>query len=235
MKKEIQILKSRYLQSTIFFLCIILVGILSGFNMRGKKNIEREQLEALTLDETNKLMIVAHPDDETIWGGGHLLEGGYFVVCITNGENEIRKEEFLRAVKESGNIPLILSYPDKEFGMRSRWWGYIDDITTDIKTILSFKKWDIVVTHNLEGEYGHIHHKMVSALVTGQRNCAQEAELYYFGKYYKKGTVSSIRMKELEESILEKKEEILKLYLSQKSIWKKFGHMFSYEDWEKIP
>ena len=170
MKKEIQILKSRYLQSTIFFLCIILVGILAGFNMRGKKNIEREQLEALSLDETNKLMIVAHPDDETIWGGGHLLEGGYFVVCITNGENEIRKEEFLRAVKESGNIPLILSYPDKEFGMRSRWWGYIDDITTDIKTILSFKKWDIVVTHNLEGEYGHIHHKMVSALVTGQRN-----------------------------------------------------------------
>lgn len=53
MKKEIQILKSRYLQSTIFFLCIILVGILAGFNMRGKKNIEREQLEALSLDETN--------------------------------------------------------------------------------------------------------------------------------------------------------------------------------------
>ena len=50
MKKEIQILKSRYLQSTIFFLCIILVGILAGFNMRGKKNIEREQLEALSLD-----------------------------------------------------------------------------------------------------------------------------------------------------------------------------------------
>ena len=96
MKKEIQILKSRYLQSTIFFLCIILVGILAGFNMRGKKNIEREQLEALSLDETNKLMIVAHPDDETIWGGGHLLEGGYFVVCITNGENEIRKEEFVK-------------------------------------------------------------------------------------------------------------------------------------------
>ena len=54
MKKEIQILKSRYLQSMIFFLCIILVGILAGFNMRGKKNIERGQLEALsTVEQIN--------------------------------------------------------------------------------------------------------------------------------------------------------------------------------------
>ena len=34
--------------------------------------------------EPESLMIVAHPDDETIWGGSHLLKGHYLVVCLTN-------------------------------------------------------------------------------------------------------------------------------------------------------
>ena len=41
--------------------------------------------------EPESLMIVAHPDDETIWGGSHLLKGHYLVVCLTNGNNEKRK------------------------------------------------------------------------------------------------------------------------------------------------
>ena len=28
------------------------------------------------------LMIVAHPDDETLWGGAHLIEDNYYVVCV---------------------------------------------------------------------------------------------------------------------------------------------------------
>ena len=35
--------------------------------------------------EPESLMIVAHPDDETIWGGSHLINGNYTVLCITNG------------------------------------------------------------------------------------------------------------------------------------------------------
>lgn len=36
-------------------------------------------------------MFVAHPDDETIWGGSHLLKKHYLVVCLTNGNNKTRK------------------------------------------------------------------------------------------------------------------------------------------------
>lgn len=40
--------------------------------------------------EPESLMIVAHPDDETIWGGSHLTHGNYTVLCITNGNNKKR-------------------------------------------------------------------------------------------------------------------------------------------------
>ncbi len=40
--------------------------------------------------EPESLMIVAHPDDETIWGGSHLINGNYTVLCITNGNNKKR-------------------------------------------------------------------------------------------------------------------------------------------------
>lgn len=234
MKKEMRGLKNKYLQGIILSFCIIIIGIFSGINMREMKPIEKSQLDSSLLEKTDKLMIVAHPDDEMIWGGGHLLEGGYLVVCITNGENETRKAEFLKAVEKSGNIPLILSYPDKELGMRSRWIGYIDDITRDIQTILALKEWNIIVTHNLDGEYGHIHHKIVSALVTGQIDWTKEGKFYYFGKYYNEKELSFLELEQLPENIQKEKEEILKLYSSQNFIWEKFGQMFPYENWEQV-
>ena len=37
----------------------------------------------------NKLMIVAHPDDETLFGGGELIKhkGEYKVVCLDYGNH----------------------------------------------------------------------------------------------------------------------------------------------------
>ena len=53
-------------------------------------------------------MVVAHPDGETLWGGAHLLDGKYFVVCLIDGYNKVRRQEFLNAIKKSGNKGLIL-------------------------------------------------------------------------------------------------------------------------------
>ena len=71
--------------------------------------VTKEMLDELPLSDCTKLMVVAHPDDETLWGGAHLTEGGWFVVCLTNGYNEVRKNEFYEVMKESGNIGLILN------------------------------------------------------------------------------------------------------------------------------
>ena len=70
-----------------------------------------ERLAELDLTGITHLMIVAHPDDETLWGGAHIADGGYLVVCITNGYNATRSAEFQAVMQASNNVGLILSYP----------------------------------------------------------------------------------------------------------------------------
>ena len=41
-------------------------------------------------DKVDNLMIVAHPDDETLWGSSYLIKDKYLVVCITCGNKRVR-------------------------------------------------------------------------------------------------------------------------------------------------
>lgn len=198
--------------------------------------LKTETLDELSLDNTTKLMIVAHPDDETIWGGGHLLEGGYLVVCLTNGNNKVRSEEFKKVVKASGNIPLILSYPDKLNLKRNDWKMSKAGIKADISRIINYKKWDLIVTHNEAGEYGHAHHKMTHSLVVDAYESLKcDSSLYFFGDYYKAYDIkeASKKLTSLSEEIILKKEELCGMYSSQDSVMKNLSHMFPYENWKE--
>ena len=79
------------------------------------------QLQLASSSKADKLTIVAHPDDEVLWGGGHLYDKGYLVVCVTNGRNKVRSQEFKDVVKASGNECIMLEYPDKVRGKRDDW------------------------------------------------------------------------------------------------------------------
>ena len=49
--------------------------------------------------EPNKLLVVAHPDDEVLWGGANLLrEPGWLVISATNASNAGRKTEFQKTM-----------------------------------------------------------------------------------------------------------------------------------------
>lgn len=61
------------------------------FLIDDSKCLHQKEINQIDLKQCQKLMIVAHPDDETIWGGSHLLKGHYLVVCLTNGNNEKEK------------------------------------------------------------------------------------------------------------------------------------------------
>ena len=57
--------------------------------------------------------------------------------------------------------------------------------TKMFKTLLTYKKWNQIVTHNALGEYGHIHHKMTHQIVKkNAMNLKLDDQLYYFGKFY---------------------------------------------------
>lgn len=111
----------------------------------------------------NALLIVAHADDETIFSGGLILVSGktrWTIVCCTDEGDQIRQHEFLTAcqflTRHSGNQiePVLLNLPLQHDGS-------LDHITL-AKELESYSGgYDIVFTHNSQGEYGQEHHKQV--------------------------------------------------------------------------
>ncbi len=218
--------------AVIFFIALIYTRCYDAYNVTPVGN---EQIESIDTDRASCLMIVAHPDDETLWGGAHLNSDDYLVVCLTNASDRIRSKEFQNAMKISNNQFLMLDYPDKVLGKRDDWKNVRSQITEDIEKIVSLKKWNQIVTHNPDGEYGHIHHKMTNEIVTEVYNKEpRQYPLFYIGKYYK-ASQKDILEGLMPESKMqtEKKTEMLDCYSSQKRVVKKFSHMCDYEQWTK--
>lgn len=236
---------------TIKVLCIFLLSFITLTVIISEKKIHRsniekqaysvdsltnEQLKSVVDDSTKKLMIVAHPDDEVIWGGGHLMSGDYLVVCITNGKNEVRAKEFADVSKASNNKCIILKYPDKVGGRRDNWSKVKSKIQQDLENIMTYKKWDEIVTHNTNGEYGHIHHQSVHSFVTEIYDRLDiDSELYCFGKYYTKSKIDSVKenLKPISDEEYEFKKNLADIYVSPEGTVEALWHMSRYEMWER--
>lgn len=159
-----------------------------------------ETLRSAYQDYTcTKLMIVAHPDDETIFGGAELAQHGldYKVICLTNNSNPTRKKEFNKVM---------------EFFKVRSWemWDWKDSLDSfdslnvkNLERIVNSRQWDKIVTHNPIGEYGHPQHKIIFEAVK-----LLTQDFYVFGKTNKK----------LDVKVLSKKVKALNLYISEKEI-----------------
>lgn len=233
MKKKKILLKILFPVILILALLFTFLGI-KTYMAYNVKPLTSEQIDSLKLDNADKLMIVAHPDDDAIWGGGHLAEGNYFILCVTNGNNETRSSEFYKAVEKSGNQGIILSYPDKVNGKRADWENIEENISADINSIISEKDWKLIVTHNEEGEYGHEHHRKLHSIVVSEyEKTSSDARLMFFGKYYKASEIENVseQLVPLTEKQSEFKEELLECYESQSGVIEKLMHMNEYENW----
>jgi LmbE family N-acetylglucosaminyl deacetylase len=122
-------------------------------------------------EKLKKLMIVAHPDDEIIFGGAELSRyENYKVVCV-GGDLKYRRDEFFRAM-------VLIDCPDFEI------WGIdlkaVPDntiknqitpketeqaVSKKIKKLIESGNFEKIVTHEENGEYGHNQHKMIHRLV----------------------------------------------------------------------
>jgi LmbE family N-acetylglucosaminyl deacetylase len=106
------------------------------------------------------LMIVAHPDDEVIFGFHDLLKNHVTVICMTCGDNVVRKKEFFESMSLTGATGHMLNYPDSN----TDTWAIIpieDFYNKDIKNIskgFAGAKYELVVSHCSDGEYGHKQH-----------------------------------------------------------------------------
>ena len=197
--------------------------------------ISRDTMTRMGASSCSKLMIVAHPDDETFFGGHYLREGGWFVVCLTNGYNPTRAGEFNNTLRSTGNRGMILNYPDYQDNRKDNWKKVKKGISTDVGRMIDYKKWKKITTHNKWGEYGHIHHRLTHKIVLG---ACQEKDaydhLYYFGNFYWPNDIPK-NEKRLPAWAEAQKQELSDAYYSQRGALRILQHMIPYENWKKAP
>lgn len=234
-------------------LCVLffingLLFILVEYKHKKETNIIQEKVLILNIDDnSNKvdktgividsdkvknienLVIVAHPDDETFWGGDFISKERSLVLCITNGTNTVRKEEFFHVMKETNNYGIMLEYPDNPRQIQDNWNGVKESIYNDLEYIVKYKSWKRIVTHNPDGEYGHLQHKFTSMMVTNM--CVETKKidnLYYFEKYKTREKVKDEALVLTTKEIYEK-NKLMQMYTSQAYSYQIFKHMSGYE------
>lgn len=106
----------------------------------------------------NVLVIIAHPDDETLWMGGYLLRNkknwNTTVICLTRKSDKDRLPKFKKVMKALGTKGLIYDLDDTDLKRHLSKEEILKTIEPHIKN----KEFDMLFTHNANGEYGHIRH-----------------------------------------------------------------------------
>jgi LmbE family N-acetylglucosaminyl deacetylase len=104
-------------------------------------------------------VIVAHPDDETLWAGGTILSHPswqWFIACLCRGSDADRAPKFrqaLQVLKSEGTMGDLDDGPDQK-------WLDKKELDHTILDLLPAKYFDLIISHNPSGEYTrHIRHE----------------------------------------------------------------------------
>jgi LmbE family N-acetylglucosaminyl deacetylase len=174
----------------------------------------------LNYNDFDKVLFVAHPDDEVIFFGNQLLsEKGWLVICLTNGSRKFRMLEFIKSMEYIGAKYQIWDFRD---GLSVTWNE--KKVSDAIKKVLAGReKWSKVVTHNSEGEYGHYQHKQLNHIIT---NIYKSENLYV--------SVSNKELIRIENELsvkeqIKKRDWIDTCYKSQVFVFESYAEYFKYE------
>jgi LmbE family N-acetylglucosaminyl deacetylase len=110
-------------------------------------------------------IIVAHPDDETLWAGGTILNHPnwrFFIVCLCRANDAERAPRFYKALqvlKAEGVIGNLDDGPEQKPLSES-------EVEQTILQLLPLKHYDLIITHSPKGEYTrHLRHEEIGRAV----------------------------------------------------------------------
>jgi LmbE family N-acetylglucosaminyl deacetylase len=173
-------------------------------------------------------IIVAHPDDETLWAGGTILghpEWDCFILSLCRADDPDRAPKFYKALKilnargvmGSTNDDPSPAPLDKE------------ELQKTVLELLPKKHYDLIITHNEKGEYTrNIRHEEISreVLKLWQENKISADELWTFAyedgnnSYFPKAIVNAHLFQILTEEIwLQKFKIMTEVYGFDKNSW----------------
>ncbi|MGV8964298.1 MAG: PIG-L deacetylase family protein [Candidatus Saccharimonadaceae bacterium] len=167
--------------------------------------------------QKNVAIIVAHPDDETLWAGGTILSHpmwNCFIVSVCRGSDIDRAPKFYRVLKELRSDGIM---GDMNDGPEQ---NPLDEVVLHqtIMNLLPEKHYDLIITHNPSGEYTrHLRHEEVSKAVINlwQVNKITANELRTFAyedgdkKYFPRANMNASIYNTLSKDVWQKKYSIL--------------------------
>jgi LmbE family N-acetylglucosaminyl deacetylase len=166
-------------------------------------------------------VIVAHPDDETLWAGGLMLmhpEVKWTVVTICRKSDADRASRFFKAIEEFGATGYMGDLDDgPEQSALSN-----SEVQQTIMELLPFDKFELIITHSTAGEYTlHLRHeetaRAVMELWKTERLGAEQIWSFAYEdggkKYLPRADKGADLQVELPERIWQRKYEIItKIY-----------------------
>ena len=173
-------------------------------------------------------IIVAHPDDETLWAGGTILNNPQwdcFIMSLCRKNDEARATKFYKVLKILGANGIMGNIDDEpeQKPLNNK------EVEQAILDLLPQKNFDLIITHDPKGEYTkHLRHEEVSKAVITLWNAGEITanQLWTFAyedghkAYYPKSIEDASYYEILSEEIWIKKYNLItKTYGFKKNSW----------------
>lgn len=142
---------------------------------RDKVGVSVERWQAPKEDDCDLMVISAHRDDELLFFGGTIpyyqqVKNKNVYTVYMSGRDRLRIREALAGQWSMGNTtyPIFMNFPggyhDGVSGTLSSWGGEDYVLERLVEKIRKYKP-EVIVTHDINGEYGHPTHKTTSYII----------------------------------------------------------------------